>query len=63
MNIRRGSSTYPSCVFARESVKFLGHIVSERGNEPDPAKVQVVRDFPTPSCFRDVRGFIIMASY
>ena len=51
------------CQFARDSVKFLGHIVSERGTEPDSAKVQAVRDFPTSSCFRDVRGFIGMASY
>ena len=50
------------CQFAWESVKFLGHIVSERGTAPDPAKVQAVRDFPTPSCFRDVLEFIGMAS-
>ena len=51
------------CQFAQESVKFLGHIVSARGTEPDPSKVEAVRDFPTPSCLSDVRAFIGMASY
>jgi hypothetical protein len=35
--------------FAQESVKFLGHIVSARGTEPDPSEVEAVRDFATPS--------------
>ena len=51
------------CQFAQESVKFLGHIVSARGTEPDPSKVEAVRDFATPSCLSDVRGFVGMASY
>ena len=33
------------CQFAQESVKFLGHIVSARGTEPDSSKVEAVRDF------------------
>jgi hypothetical protein len=44
--------------FAQESVKFLGHIVSARGTEPDPSKVEAVRDFATPSSLTDVRAFI-----
>jgi hypothetical protein len=51
------------CKFARESVKFLGHIVSARGTEPDPSKVEAVRDFVTPSTLTEVRAFIGMASY
>ena len=51
------------CQFAQSSVKFLGHIVSAQGTEPDPAKVEAVRDFATPSSLTDVRAFIGMASY
>jgi hypothetical protein len=51
------------CQFAQESVKFLGHIVSARGTEPDSYKVEAVREFATPTSLTDVRAFIGMASY
>ena len=35
------------CVFGASSRKLLGFIVSQRGIEVDPAKVQAVRDMPT----------------
>ena len=51
------------CHFGKSSMKFLGHIVSARGTEPDPEKLKAVQDFPTPASASDVRGFIGMASY
>ena len=51
------------CQFAQESVKFLGHIVSARGTEPDSSKVEAVRDFATPTSLTDVRAFLGLASY
>ncbi|CAB3992292.1 Transposon Ty3-G Gag-Pol poly [Paramuricea clavata] len=51
------------CQFAQESVKFLGHIVSARGTEPDSSKVEAVREFATPTSLTDVRAFVGMASY
>jgi hypothetical protein len=51
------------CRFGRESVQFLGHIVSARGIHPNPEKIQAVQDFPTPSLLSDVRAFVGMASY
>ena len=50
------------CQFAQESVKFLGHIVSARGTQPDPSKVEAVRDFATPSSLTDVSEKMIMSS-
>ena len=35
------------CVFGASSVKLLGFIVSQRGIEVDPAKVQAIRDMLT----------------
>ncbi|CAB4041341.1 Hypothetical predicted protein [Paramuricea clavata] len=46
------------CQFAQESVKFLGHIVSARGTEPDSSKVEAVREFATPTSLTDVRAFV-----
>jgi hypothetical protein len=51
------------CQFGRESVQFLGHIVSARGIHPNLEKVQAVQDFPTPPSLSDVRAFVGMASY
>lgn len=36
------------CQFGQTSVKFLGHVVSARGTEPDPEKVKAVCNFLHP---------------
>ena len=35
--------------FGKSSVKFLGHVVSAQGTEPDPEKVKAVQDFSNPN--------------
>ena len=51
------------CVFGREKIKFLGHIVSAAGIEPLPDKCQAVQEFPTPRKVRDVRAFLGLVGY
>ena len=51
------------CKFGLTSVKFLGHIVSENGLEPDPAKVGIVQDWPVPLNVKQVRQFVGLAQY
>jgi hypothetical protein len=51
------------CAFGAASVGYLGHIISEAGVAMDPAKVQAIRDWPTPRSARAVRGFLGLASY
>jgi hypothetical protein len=41
----------------------LGHVVSAEGMKPDPMKVAVVRDWPLPESFYDVRSFLGLANY
>ena len=48
------------CQFAVKSVKYLGHIVSEEGIQPDPDKVQAIREFKTPENVPDVQRFLGM---
>ena len=44
-------------------VEYLGYYVSEDGVGADPAKVQVVNDFPCPKDLKHVRSFLGLASY
>lgn len=44
-------------------MKLLSNVVSASGTEPDPEKVEAMKDFPTPSLASKVRGFAGMASY
>ncbi|XP_075926286.1 uncharacterized protein LOC142929264 [Petromyzon marinus] len=51
------------CHLLRESVRYLGHIVSRSGISTDPAKTQCVNSWPTPTSVAEVRSFIGFASY
>jgi len=51
-----------SVLFQRE-VEFLDHLVTAEGIQPLPQKLEVIRDWPTPHCIRDVRAFYGLASY
>ena len=51
------------CDFFQTSLKFLGHIVSKDGISPDPEKVRVILEWPTPTNVKDVRSFLGLANY
>ena len=42
-------------------MKYLGHIVSARGIQPDPVKA--VKNFPRPTEVKELKGFIGLAGY
>ena len=42
---------------------YLGHVISEKGISPDPAKIQGIRDFPCPTNCTDIQKFLGMVSY
>ena len=41
----------------------LGHIISNKGIEVDPAKISVISQLPYPSCVREVRSFLGHAGF
>ncbi len=51
------------CSLFREEVKFLGHIVSERGVATDPDKLYAVSTWPRPTNALEVRWFLGLYSY
>eukprot|EP00795_Rhopilema_esculentum_P001442 gene1442-biopygen10090 len=51
------------CHFAKTLVNFLGFVVSAEGVSPDPAKIDAVKSYPTPTCVKDIRSFLGLANY
>jgi len=51
------------CSLFQKWVKFLGSIISENGIEPDPEKIQAVKEWPRPQNLTEVRTFVALASY
>jgi hypothetical protein len=51
------------CEFEKDSIAFLGFIISSKGIGTDPAKVEAVRTFPIPKTLRDARSFLGLVGY
>lgn len=48
---------HSKCLFAQESIEYLGHIVSGKGVTPEPSKVQAMLQWPPPTSVRELRAF------
>ncbi|PIK49501.1 hypothetical protein BSL78_13606 [Apostichopus japonicus] len=44
------------CQFGCRSVKYLGHIISEKGVETDPDKLEALKSWPRATNVRDLRS-------
>lgn len=51
------------CVFARDEVKYLGHVITQDGVSPDDDKVRAVLDMKAPSSLKHLRTFIQTCSW
>jgi hypothetical protein len=51
------------CSFMQPQIKFLGHILSARGVEADPAKLQVLQDWPEPKDKTELQRFLGLGNY
>ncbi|XP_022110685.1 uncharacterized protein LOC110990141 [Acanthaster planci] len=51
------------CELFKESVLYLGHVVSGDGVATDPEKVEAVREWPAPTNVREVQSFLGLVSY
>ena len=46
------------CSLFREQVLYFGHVYSPAGVSPDPAKLQVLFDWPAPTTVREIQSFL-----
>ena len=51
------------CKFHLSEVSFMGHVISDKGPKPDPAKMQGVCEMPTPENKQDVKRLLGMVNY
>lgn len=51
------------CNLFSQKVTYLGHVISAQGISTDPAKIETVCSWPTPTSVHDVRSFLGLASY
>ena len=43
-------------------IEFAGHIISPGGIKPDTSKDAAIRNFPAPTCIKDLRAFLGLAN-
>ncbi|KAL0419110.1 UNVERIFIED_CONTAM: RNA-directed DNA polymerase [Sesamum radiatum] len=48
----------PKCLFGVDSVDYLGHTISIAGLAADPLKLRAITDWPAPTSFTALHGFL-----
>ena len=51
------------CNFACKEIKYLGHIISNTGIRTNPELTDKIRNYPTPTNLKQLRGFVGLAQY
>ncbi|XP_063388255.1 uncharacterized protein LOC134674130 [Cydia fagiglandana] len=51
------------CAFARESVRYLGHVITQQGVSTDPDKVSAVLEMKEPGTLKHLRTFLQTCSW
>ena len=46
------------CQFEKTEIKFLGHLISEKGIQPDPDKTAAIAKMPRPTCVQELKRFM-----
>jgi hypothetical protein len=51
------------CKFAKQSIAYLGHVISAGGVATDPSKIEAIRDCPEPKDLKQLRSFLGLTGY
>jgi len=51
------------CHILKTEVKFLGHVINEKGIQTDPSKLEAIKSFEKPKCIKNLRSFLGICNY
>lgn len=51
------------CSFAQRQLDYLGHVISGRGVQPEPSKIQAILDWPTPRTTKELCTFLGLTGF
>ena len=51
------------CTFCLPKVIFLGYVIDQYGQRPDPQKIKAIKEFPTPTTITGIKSFVSLCSY
>ena len=51
------------CRFCLPKVIFLGYVIDQYGQRPDPQKIKAIKEFPTPTTITGIKSFVSLCSY
>ncbi|WVZ69502.1 hypothetical protein U9M48_018276 [Paspalum notatum var. saurae] len=51
------------CEFAQRQIHYLGHVISQDGVSTNPAKIEAIISWPSPSSVKELRSFLGLAGY
>ena len=51
------------CQFEKTEVTFLGHLITDKGVEADPSKVEAIKDMSNPTTKKELQRFLGMITY
>lgn len=54
---------FNKCAFAQHQIEFQGHIISDKGVAIDPSEAQAILNWPIPTSFTELRGFLGLTRY
>ena len=54
---------HEKCSFFKKQIQYLGHLVSEKGFEPLPEKLESIRKMPAPRTAKEVKQFLGLIGY
>jgi hypothetical protein len=59
-----GMTVKPSkCKFACGEIRYLGHLITEKGIRPNPEKVRAIKEMPWPDTAEKMASFLGLVSY
>ena len=56
-------SKMSKCEFFKESVEYLGHIISSKGIGTNPKKIEVMKEWPQSSNLKELQSFLGLCNY